>query len=334
MRSQRFQNRVTAGRFTLPAAILISVTCWILSAILLPDLEIRKDDYPLWNLFRDSCIPAWGTRLFSFILYSVIGYFLIGLNNAFAIIRMRVSVQTAIYFLLVSVCPAMHILYAGDLVAVTFLIALYFLFRSYQQAKPASYLFHAFVFMGMGSLLFPQLMFFVPVFWIGAYSFQSLHPKSFFASLIGWSVPYWFLLGYTYLSGHMELFYQPFLELVNFRSIRFGFRPWELATIGYILLLYIVSSSHCLIAGYEDKIRTRSYLHFLIFLNFCIFVYIGLQPALYPHLFSLLLIGTSILIGHLFVLTNSRSSNLFFIIMLVGLFTLFGFNLWTLLQTH
>lgn len=164
-----------------------------------------------------------------------------------------------------------------------------------------------------------------------AYSFQSLHPKSFFASLIGWSVPYWFLLGYAYLSGHMDLFYQPFLELVNFRSILFGFRPWELATIGYILLLYMVSSSHCLIAGYEDKIRTRSYLHFLIFLNFCIFVYIGLQPALYPHLFSLLLIGTSILIGHLFVLTNSRSSNLFFIIMLVGLFTLFGFNLWTLL---
>ena len=98
MRSQRFQNRVTAGRFTLPAAILISVTCWILSAILLPDLEIRKDDYPLWDLFRDSCIPAWGTRLFSFILYSVIGYFLIGLNNAFAIIRMRASVQTAILF--------------------------------------------------------------------------------------------------------------------------------------------------------------------------------------------------------------------------------------------
>ena len=209
--------------------------------------------------------------------------------------------------------------------------SLYFLFKSYQQSKSASYLFHAFVFIGMGSLLFPQLIFFVPVFWIGAYSFQSLHPKSFFASLIGWSVPYWFLLGYAYLSGHMDLFYQPFLELVNFRSILFGFRPWELATIGYILLLYMVSSSHCLIAGYEDKIRTRSYLHFLIFLNFCIFVYIGLQPALYPHLFSLLLIGTSILIGHLFVLTNSRSSNLFFIIMLVGLFTLFGFNLWTLL---
>lgn len=138
-----------------------------------------------------------GHSFFSFILYSVIGYFLIGLNNAFAIIRMRASVQTAIYFLLISVCPTMHILYAGDLVAVTFLIALYFLFKSYQQSKPASYLFHAFVFIGMGSLLFPQLIFFVPVFWIGAYSFQSLHPKSFSlrlsagAYLIGfyWAMP-------------------------------------------------------------------------------------------------------------------------------------------------
>lgn len=331
MRTQRFQNRVTAGRFTLPAAIFLSVICWILSAILLPDLELPADGYPLWNTFRNLCIPAWSTRLLCFVLYAVIGYFLIGLNNAFAIIRMRASVQTAIYFLLISACPSMHILYAGDLAAVAFLIALYFLFRSYQQERAASYLFHASAFIGMGSLLFPQLTLFVPLFWIGAYKFQSLRPKSFFASLIGWGVPYWFLLGYAYLSGQMELFYRPFLELADFHPVRFSFQPWEWATTGYILLLYIVSSAHCLIARYEDKIRTRSYLHFLILLDFCIFVCMGLQPALYSHLLSLLLIGTSILIGHLFVLTNSRSSNLFFIIMLAGLFFLFGFNLWTLL---
>lgn len=331
MRVQRFQNRVTAGRFTLPAAILLSVACWTLSAILLPEPKLPADDYPVWNTFSHSYLPAWGTRLISFVLYSVIGYFLIGLNNAFAIIRMRASVQTAIYFLLISVCPSMHILYAGDLVAVAFLIALYFLFGSYQQGRSSAHLFHAFAFMGMGSLLFPQLTFFAPVFWIGAYNFQSLRTKSFFASLIGWSVPYWFLLGYAYLSGEMELFYRPFAELANFRPVRFGFQPWEVATAGYILLLYLVSSCHCLITGYEDKIRTRSYLHFLILLNFCIFVYMGVQPAFYPHLLSLLLIGTSILIGHLFVLTNSRSSNLFFIAMLAGVFILFGFNIWTLL---
>ena len=222
-------------------------------------------------------------------------------------------------------------LYAGDLAAAAFLVALFFLFRSYQQARPTGSLFHAFVFIGLGSLLFPQLMLFVPIFWIGAYSFQSLRAKSFFASLVGWSIPYWLLLGHALYYGQMEIFCQPFRELATFTPIRFDYQPWELATLGYLLVLFIVSAAHCLIAGYEDKIRTRSYLHFLILLNFCIFVYIGLQPALSVHLMSFLLIGTSILAGHLFVLTNSRSSNIFFICAFVGLFILLGFNIWTLL---
>ena len=179
MRTKRFQNRITAGRFTLPTAILISVSCWILTAVLLPETETQQSGYSLWETFCDFCIPTWANRLFSFILYAVIGYFLIQLNNTFAIIRMRASVQTSVYFLLISVCPSLHMLYAGDLAAASFLVALFFLFKSYQQARPTGSLFHAFVFIGLGSLLFPQLMLFVPIFWIGAYNFQSLQPKKF-----------------------------------------------------------------------------------------------------------------------------------------------------------
>lgn len=331
MRNRRFQNQITAGRLTLPIAILISVACWVLTAILLPESAAQQDHYPLWETFSNFCIPFWANRTISFVLYSIIGYFLIELNNTFSIIRMRASIQTAVYFLLISVCPSIHTLYAGDLAAVAFLIALFFLFKSYQQIRPAADIFHAFVFIGIGSLLFPQLMLFVPVFWIGAYNFQSLHPKSFFASLVGWSVPYWFLLGHAFYHGQIELFFQPFQELANFTPIQFNFQPWEMATIGYLFILFAVSSGHCLVAGYEDKIRTRSYLHFLIFLNICIFIYILLQPALSVHLLSMLLIGVSILAGHLFALTGSRTSNIFFICALILLFLLFGFNIWTLL---
>ena len=78
----------------------------------------------------------------------------------------------------------------------------------------------------------------------------------------------------------MDLFYQPFIELATFHPINlWDFPLWEIATLGYLFVLYLVSSIHCLVAGYEDKIRTRSYLHFLIFLSFCIFVYILLQPV-------------------------------------------------------
>lgn len=134
-------------------------------------------------------------------------------------------------------------------------------------------------------------------------------------------------------SQRIELFYQPFIHLADFRDIDFGrdFQLWEVVTLGYLFILYIVSSIHCIVAGYEDKIRTRAYLHFLIFLNFCIFLFIVLQPALSMNLLSLLLIGISILVGHLFVLTNSKSSNLFFIGSMITLIALFCFNIWTLL---
>lgn len=330
-RARRFQNRITAGRFTLPAAILISVACWVLTAILLPETGVQKSSYFPGEVFSRDLLPDWASSLLSFILYSIIGYFLIELNNAFAIIRMRASVQTAVYFLLIAVCPSLHVLYAGNLAAMVFLIALFFLFKSYQQPRPMSYLFHAFTFIGIGSLLFPQLLFFVPVLWIGARNFQSLNAKSFFASLTGWSMPYWFLLGYAYFHGQLELFYRPFRELATFVPVSFDFQPWELATLGYLLVLFLASSIHCLASGYEDKIRTRSYLNFLILLDFCIFVYIVLQPVPGMQLLPILFIGISILAGHLFVLTGSRSSNLFFICALAGLFILFGFNVWTLL---
>lgn len=176
MRTKRFQNRITAGRFTLPTAILISVSCWILTAVLLPETETQQSGYSLWETFCDFCIPTWANRLFSFILYAVIGYFLIQLNNTFAIIRMRASVQTSVYFLLISVCPACtccmretwqpppswwHCFPLQELPAGT----------AHRQSLPRLCLHRT------GQPAFPQLMLFVPIFWIGAYNFQSLQPK-------------------------------------------------------------------------------------------------------------------------------------------------------------
>ena len=181
--------------------------------------------------------------------------------------------------------------------------------------------------------MFPQLTYFIPIWLLGASNFQALTFRSFCGAMTGWSVPYWFLLGHAFFHNEMALFYQPFVNPISFRPIDFGhdFRLWEVVTLGYLFILYVVSSVHCIVAGYEDKIRTRAYLLFLIFLNFCIFLFIVLQPTLSMNLLSLLLIGVSILVGHLFVLTNSRTSNLFFIGSMVALIALFCFNIWTLL---
>ena len=146
MRNKRLQSQVTAGRWTLPAVIFICALCWVLTYFLFPDSiasTTPKDSSSFLQSTRDLLLPGWAERIVSFLVYAIIGYFLIELNNQFSIIRMRASMQTAIYFLLVTVCPGMHLLYIGDIVALGSLISIYFLFKSYQQAQAAGYLFYS-----------------------------------------------------------------------------------------------------------------------------------------------------------------------------------------------
>lgn len=327
MRNKRLQGQVTAGRWTLPAAIFICTLCWVLTSVLLPGLTMpagEEGGSVLWQSARTLLLPTWAEHLVSFLIYAAAGYFLIELNNRFGIIRMRASVQTAIYFLLVTVCPEMHLLYAGDVAAIAFLFSIYFLFKSYQQSQAAGYLFYSFLFIGAGSIFFPQLTFFSVLWLFEAYRFQSLTFRSFCGALIGWTMPYWMLFGHAFFHDQMELF---FGDLLNLQVLQ----PWELATLGYLFVLFIVSAAHCVVAGFEDKIRTRAYLQFLIDLTLFLFILIALQPSQCSNLLPLLMISSSILIGHLFVLTNSKTSNVFFIVSLVCLILLFGFNVWTLL---
>lgn len=334
MRNNRLQSRVTAGRWTLPVVIFVCTLCWVLTSFVLPEIaHAEGDGSALWQSTRSLVLPDWAERTVSCLVYALIGYFLIELNNQFSIIRMRASVQTAFYFLLVTICPEMHLLYAGNIAAIAFLIAIYFLFKSYQQPNAASYLFYSFFFIGAGSIILPQLSF-LSVLWIlEAYRFHSLTPRSFCGAILGWMLPYWLLFGHAAFHHQMDMFYRPFVELATFEPF-FNLqilRPWEFAMLGYLLVLFVVSAIHCLAAGFEDKIRTRAYLQYLIDLTLFLFLLIALQPSLCNDLLPLLTISTSILTGHFFVLTNSKTSNVFFIIATIGLILLFGFNIWTLL---
>ena len=100
MRNKRLQGQVTAGRWTLPAAIFICTLCWVLTSVLLPGLTMpagEEGGSVLWQSARTLLLPTWAEHLVSFLIYAAAGYFLIELNNRFGIIRMRASVQTAIF---------------------------------------------------------------------------------------------------------------------------------------------------------------------------------------------------------------------------------------------
>jgi hypothetical protein len=334
MTPQQIQKAITTNKYTLSVALVISLIFWTIPLVLLPDLTEKEVSYPLWLVIRKFCFSSWlAEKIICLILYFIIGYCLSAFNNQFGLTQMRVTISASLFFILLSIWPGSYFLYAGDVATLTFLLSVYFLFESYQQYHSSKHLFYAAFFIGVGSLLYPQLTYFISVLVIGAYSFRSLNIRSFFALLIGWSVPYWFLLGYTFSTGNINLFYKPFIEMASFRQTDFDyFQIWELITLGYIFILCVVSSVHSYAISYKDKIRTRIYLRFFMVLNACILLFIFLQPDQYTNLLPLLLVGTSILSGHLFVLSDSKIASTFFITSVMVLFSLFYFNIWMLLS--
>ncbi|KAA6348916.1 hypothetical protein EZS27_003627 [termite gut metagenome] len=333
MTSQQIQKAITTSQYTLPVAIIISIVFGSVSLVLLPDFPEKEVSYPIWSKILEYCFPSWWNKVACLILYFIIGYSLSAFNNQFGLTRMRVALSASLFFLFLSACPGSYVLCAGDVATFAFLLSIYYLFESYQQHKSSKYLFHSAFFTGIGSIFYPQLTYFIPVLIIGAYNFRSLNIRSFFALLIGWSVPYWFLFGYAFPTQNMHLFYQPFIELVNFQPVGFDyFQTWELITLGYIFCLCIISAVHSYITSFRDKIRTRLYLRFFILLNACVFLFILLQPAQYVNLLPLLLVNASILTAHLYLLSNSGTAAGFFIISMIISLSLFGFNMWMLLS--
>ena len=134
------------------------------------------------------------------------------------------------------------------------------------------------------------------------------------------------------LTGSTHTFFHQLLDETHlFRPVGYGLESWMVFPFGFLFLLFTASAFHCFFNGYEDKIRTRAYLYFLILFGACLFVGIGLQPYLLTAFCPLLLIIVSMLAGHLFALTSNKLSNAFFVISLIGISVMFVYHIWMLL---
>ena len=202
MRGKRIQSIVTAGRWTLPAVIIICIICWIGAGLLLDvNYDISTSYTPLGALSTVlNDLPTIVNKLGSFALYAIIGYILIEINNVFGIIRTRASAQTVFYFLLISACPSMHLLYPGDIASVSYLLALFFLFRSYHRHQSSFDLFYSFAFIGFGTMFFPQLVYFIHLWLFGIINFQSINLMIICSAIIVLRFPSWFFFSHSYFN--------------------------------------------------------------------------------------------------------------------------------------
>lgn len=300
----KLQARVASGRFTFPVVALVCLLLWLFTS------------------------GGWQEGV-SMLACVLVAYLLTELNTTFTLIRTRTTLHVSCYISLLTLCLFLHPLHTDTFVPLLFLLAIFQLFGGYEAPQAPVHAFHCFFFIGLGSFLFPQLVCFVPLFYIGMNTFRSLSFRSFFAGIIGLTTPYWFLFGYALYADRMETFCRPLQELIAFAPIRYGILDAEqLVFGGIIVLLSAVSSIHYLNTSYLDKVRTRLFLLFLVGVEVWNCLLGVLQPQHFNVLMQIQILICSILTAHLFALSRSRFTGIFFMVTFVILIVWSVYNVW------
>lgn len=304
MRENRFQADMATGRITLPVVILICLILWAIGSSEWSDMATLG-------------------------IISLCGYLMIEMNTAFTLIRTRTTLPVCLYVYMATVFFFLHPFEWGNFSQIAFLLAVFQLFFSYESSHAQTHIFHSFLFLGLGSLAFPQLLYFAPLFAISMFTFRSMNTKSFLASFLGLCTPYWFLFGYAFLSNKMLLFYTTIKEISHIYPIDYAIlNPSEICSGTFVILLLVISSIHYFQVAYKDKTRTRLYLSFIAMSGWWITLFILLQPQHIHQLLPIQIICTAFLSGHLFTLTKNRFSGYLFIVTLVIIMILTFYNLW------
>lgn len=300
----KIQIGVATGRFTLPVVTIVGLLLWLVNL----------------NSWQDL-----GTL--AIVMFTC--YLMIETNTAFSLIRTRTTLHICSYWLWISIFIFLHPFEWKCSGAVTFMSAVVYLFKSYESSNTSTSLFNVSFFITSGSLLFPKLIYFLPLFILSTIGIRSLNIKSLIAFLLGCLTPYWLLFGYAFFYDQMEIFYTPLKESFTFHTVDYTSLPNHVIISWLaITLLQLVCSIHFSKASYQDKTRTRIFLTFLTIAGWWTTVFIAVQPQLiYPLLF-IQLICTSFLTAHLFTLTRNRFSGIGFIVNIISLIVLTCYNLW------
>ncbi len=328
------QYKYAKGRFTLPLVYFIFSFVWVATTILAPEHPtILSDHSPLWNKVLLGNIPWWLNQAIAYTLYALVSYSLVQLNNQYTIVTQRATIQSSLFLLSIAVIPALQVLSPGLMVALLTIIQTFLLFESYQDSDSMLLQFYTGAISAVLFLLIPKILFLLPLLYLTKIAFNNLNIHTFLASLLGFSLPLWFLFGHAVWHDQLSLFYEPFMNLSNWHFIWSDLMSLDvsiLASYMFLSLCTLLSSLYLLFASVKLRVRTRQILNHFLRISLGITLLIALDPSLFLGLSPLWIICISFTYGHALISVQTKLTNYIFILVLVSLIALFSLNLWML----
>ena len=259
--------RTLSDRPTVLLTIMVCLFCWGIGYFF-------SLGFPL--SVYSAVLPLWGL-LYKFLSSSLIVYttgFLIIVLVAFVIQRIcdrdmltpeRTRLPFLLFILLVSTNSGLLPFSEVSLVLLCLVFMIHELSVSYQSPEATGRFFNAGALVGVSGLLIPQVLWIIPILWIGMYQFRSLNLKSFAASLTGILIIYWFILAWCVWNHDFSMFLSLFSSIVGFDIISTTtlFQPYMIGFVGVILLL-LPTILHIKTDALSNSVRVRMMLSFLL----------------------------------------------------------------------
>ena len=312
MQKKRIQNRIAESRWTQAWVVSAAMLVWIVAGL------------------HSLTVVAPGVCLL------LATYLMMELNNANALIRIYSRMVSCSFIVLATMAVFMFPSIRSSIVMLG-MVGFYSLsFRCYQDTNAPGWIFYAYFCIGMASVVWVQMLYFLPILWvISRTNLLSLSGKSFVASLLGITLPYWFYAPYLAAKGEISLLAKHFLQLgvfekpLDFTSLTTS----NIAVLAYVLLCAIIGIIHFSNQKRNDSIRIRLFFQVFITIDIATIVFLFLQPQHFEALLSVLIVTTSPLIAHFFALTHTRITNWVFILLSAAALIITIINLWTLSPT-
>ena len=134
-------------------------------------------------------------------------YVLLETATTNALLRIRSRMISSLFLLLMAACGFLHPLQSTTITLLLVAISFYCLLRTYEQPRPEVDTLHAYLFLSLGSLLWPPLLLLAFVhWWSQSVYLRSLSLRSFGAALIGIVLPYAFWATGAFAMGDLTPF--------------------------------------------------------------------------------------------------------------------------------
>ena len=243
-----------------------------------------------------------------------ITYVIAETNNSNMLIRTRSRMVASVWVFGMACLGMLHPFHPSILPAFCMGVSHYLLFRTYQRTQPVVDVFHTFVMLAVGSIVFPPMVFLMPFYlWYLLVFMRSLTFRAFCAAWVGSLFPFWLWSGWLIWEGDLQPLVGWWQELrtVNLDMLRMEFPNF---TFSALSLSFLVLAAFVLWTGiayllhsFNDKIRTRMMFYIYIMQSSLILLFAVLfhTPEMLHNLLPLLLVCASPLLAHYFTLTNT-----------------------------